>query len=637
MGQFAEAELTPPTGPFQNLDFKLSRQPFSRLLYNEIDSGRWRRVFCVGPTQTGKTLLTFVIPIIYHLFEVGETIVVGIPDMNMAADKWHEDIKPVIESSRYSEFLPITGSGSRGGKVTAVRFRNGATLRFMSGGGSDKKRSAFTARVLAITEVDGLDETGGTSRESDKVSQLQGRTKAFDDRAMVYGECTASIKTGRIWQEYLNGTMSRIVSPCPHCGKWISPEREHFMGWQDAPDQITAGLNAAFHCYECGAAINDEQRIAANHKAKLVHKGQEITPEGLITGKPPQTITLGFRWSAYNNLLIKSKTIGEQEWAAKQAVDQQNADTEMRQQVWAIPAEPAIGTVTLEAAQIMKRVVNVPRGTVPENALQLTIGIDLGKRYLHWILVGWLPQASPHIVDFAAHEVMSDQLGEAVALAIALNEIKELVGKGWGGRIPDRVGIDSGWLPQVPYEFCISAGPRYFPTKGFGAGQLHGKYRHPRNKTETVKYVGEEYFATQQRVVTPSGIGHTWLFNINADAWKSFTQQRCLTPFSKAGSLSIFGQHPNGEVLLPNDKDIREIAMHLTSERRVEEVPPRFERIGSRRNHLLDAFSIASVMGHLSGARLGDVTAAVEASDNEPPPAEFLTPDGRPYHVQDRI
>ena len=41
-------------------------------------------------------------------FRLGETVICGLPDMDMAADKWREDILPAIERSRYRDLLPVT-------------------------------------------------------------------------------------------------------------------------------------------------------------------------------------------------------------------------------------------------------------------------------------------------------------------------------------------------------------------------------------------------------------------------------------------------------------------------------------------------------------------------------------------------
>jgi phage terminase large subunit GpA-like protein len=234
MRQFAEQELIVPAGPYRGRRFRCDRQPYTALWFEQVDSGMWNRCVATGPTQSGKSLTCFVIPLLYHLFEQQETVICGLPDMDMAADKWREDLLPAIESSRYRDLLPASGGGSRGGRVESLQFRNGATLKFMSGGGSDKSRAGFTSRVVVITETDGLDEIGGRSRESDKLTQLEARTRAYGQRKRIYMECTVSTETGRTWQEYTHGTRSRIVLPCPGCGKWVTPEREHLAGWQGA-------------------------------------------------------------------------------------------------------------------------------------------------------------------------------------------------------------------------------------------------------------------------------------------------------------------------------------------------------------------------------------------------------------------
>ena len=140
MRQFAEEEIVIPSGPFIGRRFRCARQPYTGLWFDQIDSGRWSRCVATGPTQSGKSLTCFVIPMLYHLFEMGETVICGLPDMDMAADKWREDILPVIDQSRFRSLLPSAGGGSRGGRVESLQFANGATLKFMSGGGSDKSR-----------------------------------------------------------------------------------------------------------------------------------------------------------------------------------------------------------------------------------------------------------------------------------------------------------------------------------------------------------------------------------------------------------------------------------------------------------------------------------------------------------------
>ena len=162
--EWAEAEVKVPSGPFEGRKYKVDRLPYARLLLNEL--GKWRRHVITGPTQGGKTLHAFVFIIMYYLFEMKQDVIVGVPDLGMAGVKWEADIKPVIEQSSYRNMIPTRGPGSQGGKPVRITFRNGRALHFMAGGGNDKQRAGATAKILVVTEADGLDEVAASSKEA---------------------------------------------------------------------------------------------------------------------------------------------------------------------------------------------------------------------------------------------------------------------------------------------------------------------------------------------------------------------------------------------------------------------------------------------------------------------------------------
>lgn len=74
MRTFAEEEIVIPDGPYVGRRFRCSRQPYTGLWFDQVDSGRWNRCVATGPTQSGKTLSCFIIPLLYHLFEIQETV-----------------------------------------------------------------------------------------------------------------------------------------------------------------------------------------------------------------------------------------------------------------------------------------------------------------------------------------------------------------------------------------------------------------------------------------------------------------------------------------------------------------------------------------------------------------------------------
>ncbi len=634
MRVFAEEEIVIPDGPYAGRRFRCSRQPYTGLWFDQVDSNQWSRCVATGPTQSGKTLACFVIPLLYHLFEVGETVICGLPDMDMAADKWREDILPALERSRYRNLLPKRGGGSRGGKVESLQFTNGATLKFMSGGGGDKSRAGFTSRVVAITETDGMDQSSMTSRESDKITQLEARTRAYGNRKRIYMECTVSTQQGRTWQEYKKGTRSRIELPCPHCGCWVVPEREHLTGWQGAKTQAQARQDGAFTCPLCSEVWSHDDRILANRNGRLLHNDQTIDADGNVNSPPPQTDTLGFRWSAINNLFLEAADLAADEWRASRSPDEENAERELRQFVWCIPIAPTKWSETsLEATELVARMINLPRGVVPEGAQYLTAAMDLGKHLDHWIVVAWFPNASCHIVDYGRIEVPSYDLGVEQASMLAMKEFRAMVNEGWpvgnaDGElmIPGYAWIDAGYMTPVVYSFCNDSDERYLPAIGRGAAQQrHQWYNRPTSTGAIVKHVGEGFHIN----MLPAE--RLYLVEIDADHWKTWVHLRLSTPLDKAGAMTLFQASPQEHLAL---------AKHLTAETKTEQfvtgrrVVVKWERL-RRQNHWFDALYNACAAGHLNGVRLiAEQPQIVEKTRIESLP--LTTPDGRPFSFRGR-
>src|SRR5690606_639102 len=69
ISRWIEDELVIPDGPYKGQKYRIDRQPFNRLWLAEIDSGRWKKHVALGPSQSGKTLVGFVAPLLWYLFE----------------------------------------------------------------------------------------------------------------------------------------------------------------------------------------------------------------------------------------------------------------------------------------------------------------------------------------------------------------------------------------------------------------------------------------------------------------------------------------------------------------------------------------------------------------------------------------
>ena len=417
MMQFAEEEIVLGEGPYPGR-FRGERQPFSRLLFAEIDSGHWTDINVVGCVQSGKTTICYVIPTLYHLFELREKTICGIPDLRLAGEKWITILKPAIERTRYREFMPDRGDGSKDGdRVQTVRFRNRATLRFMSGQGGDTQRSSETTRVMIITEVDKMDHISSVSEEGSKIDQFIDRTKAWDDKALVYKECTPSTAQGRIWQDYMLGSQSRIALCCWYCEQWIVPsdtdtDTELLTGWKTAADEIEAGEKGAFACPHCLKPWSESERKEMNLAAVLLHKGQRIVnvetskrqnveisddetraipgSEDVVVGPLPRTRILGFRFSAINNFMRTASSLAAEEWRYAHAADEESAQRTRLQKLWGLPHKPDITVLApITCDGVQRRIGTWGRGTVPEGTVCVSAGVDLGKWRAFYVNIAW--------------------------------------------------------------------------------------------------------------------------------------------------------------------------------------------------------------------------------------------------------
>jgi len=621
IAEWVEDAITLPNGPYFGERYRHSRHPISRAFFEELDSGRWSRVAATGPVQNGKTLMCYVLPVLYHLFEIGETVVVGLPDMSMARDKWKEDFLPVIEASDYRDLLPTSGEGSRGGDVKqSIKFRNGATMRFMTAGGGDKARAAFTTRVVAITETDGMDTAGEASREADKIEQIEARTGAFGRKnKRVYLECTVSIEKGRIWQEYTGGSRSRLLRPCAYCFEWVCPEREHLRGWQDGRDSEEAGDLAHFVCPSCDHDWTEDDRRASAEFVRLVHGDQTISKDGTVHGEMPRTQTFGFRWSAIDNPFAAVSDLGAEEWRAMKSRNPENAEKKQRQFVWTLPyIPPEIDLTPIDAEQIEERATGLKKGIVPTDATHITIGIDTGKRTLHWTAIAFTPAGS-RIIDYGKHPVEADTLGVRPALVVAFKRLSSYFDGGWkketGDTLrPAQVWIDSGWHEHTDavYEFCgeinqslkLPIGAEVFrPTKGYGLGQRRmTQYLSPDGKKKGVLHVGGQYHIG---MVKRNGrtIPGVLLVHMNTDHWKSELHQRLLMPADQQNALTLYEAASVSEH--------GEFTRHIVAEKQVEKYVEGkgevvvWDRV-DRNNHWLDATYAALCAGDA-------VAAAVES------------------------
>jgi phage terminase large subunit GpA-like protein len=538
-----------------------------------------------------------VIPLLWYLFEREEHVLVAAPTEEILRDKWLVDIRPAIESSRFSRLLPSRGAGSKKGFGSLIQFRNGATLKFMTGGGGDKSKAAYSAPVLFLTETDGMDTVSATSREADSIEQLEARLRAYGEDAITIAECTFSTIEGRTWQEIINGTDSAIMWPCPHCREYIRLQRENLKGWEEAETEEEAE-QALWECPNCENTIEEGERLEALKSSVLIHKGQTVDVDGVVSGETPTGGTLGLRWGAADNTFVPAGMLGRDEWKAARAVDRDSAEKKMCQFVFGLPHEPdAEEIVGLRKDDIRKRFAATGRGIIPDHTYKTTVGVDVGAHHCHVVECAWREDMTGIVVDYWStdRDPKNYERGAPGAITSALEEIHETLMQRDPKYRPNMGFIDSGYNPDVIYDFCYGARGRglYMPVKGLSVGveggSNRGVFKLPEKCGKGVRWIGDQVYI---KLTTNRKVRILW---INVDYYKSAVHSALSVGLDVPGSLSFFAS--------PSKFQHNRIAEHITAEVE-EEVLQNGKRVRrwvaiQRANHDLDALVYA-----MAGARM---------------------------------
>lgn len=662
--EFAKQVIVLPEGPYEGEHWRPEFQPYAYHVLHLMDSLGFRKIRGTGCVQSGKTFNFGVIPLAWHIRERRENVVFGLPEMDMAETKWLEEIWPVFESSPDLRWLlPKSGRGSRGGFATLIKFRNGATLKFMGYSGKDSRRSGATAPVQILTEVDRGDVAAKSSRETIPVEQIGSRGDAFEDLSFNYEECTVTDEDARIWSEFNLGTGAELYTQCVGCLQPVLPGRDNLVGIDDAQDVLAAGETGRFCCPHCGVIWEeaDRQAMVSIDRITPVHRGQVPTlgPDGkiVVTGGLPRTDRLSIRWNAFLNLFWKTKSIAMAEWRTLYSKKPEEQEVKREQFAWANPRKPRESVlVALTMADVIGKVESrSPLGQVPPNTKWLTRGVDVRGTQAHFVVRNWSSEDaqwnsatqnwdggtwSSKAIDMGTFDVPRIELGQREALIRALNDLR---GSKQGYRddegnefVVNMSLCDGSWMEDVMFAFMFAMREREIPgwMVIMGRGQSEppgrGSYVEPRI-IDPAK--GPVVWNGEQCHIRFSHKDHHLPFCMaNTDHWKSFLHDGYATPEGKNGALSHFDAATAEEKKL-----LREYSKHLVAEKRIRRKVPRRGVVdvwineSDSPNHYLDCDGYSCVAANILGVRI------VTREQPTSPPTEqsqiipLTMPDGRPF------
>jgi hypothetical protein len=274
----------------------------------------------------------------------------------------------------------------------------------------------------------------------------------------------------------------------------------------------------------------------------------------------------------------------------------------------------------LEADAIAQRLNQYPRGEVPPECTHLTMFIDVQQKLLYWLVVGWGPSFTGHVLDYGSwpdqgrehytardarksYEALQPGVPFDAALYAALGACtNEQMGRAWRRhdgvelRI-DRCMIDANWgkSADVVYELCRTSpfAAQMMPSRGRFVGASSTPMADAR------KLPGER-LGPGWRIPRPAAgrsVRHvTW----DTNGWKSRVAQGLVSPPGTPGGIWLYGRQV---------KQHRMLSEHLSSETPVRvsakgrEVDEWKQRPDRPENHWWDCLVGAAVAASIAGVQ----------------------------------
>lgn len=667
-----------PEGRYQGSLWQPEFQPFAYHLLHLMDTLPYRRFAVTGCVQSGKTLVALVFNLCWHLFELRQSVIFMVPELNMAEKKYTDEIEPVINASPFlrrmaygsaQRFSVPKGSGSRGGFSNTIRFANGCRLEFMGATGNDSRRSSSTAQVVFKTEVDRYDTAAESSREAAAAQTVEDRTASFDDSAYIYEECTMTTVDGRINQQVRKGTDHSVHYPCPHCGHLVRPRRADFVGVEGCNTIIEAKKNGGFKCprTNCSAEINQAEReamlqtgvpVAVTQKARIGSDGA-----ALIEGELKPTETFSFWWNAFDNRFWKTATLAAKEWNALYSDDLDDEDKQARQKRWAEPA--ASSSLDISKLTMTKLIGSTSdslgRNEVPLGTKWVSAGCDVRETQLHFVVRAWTFDEvhqilQGHAIDVGWVPVERDKYGaqEGVKRALRTFRDERAMKKGFyhdseGNHfVPGWTLIDAGYKERWVWEFvheCISMGLKtWIPVLGRGQSDpnIRGTYVHPERVDDPTKpnrkvlWIGDECHLRRSSryadVFAAAGCELPPMYLlINTDEGKAFIRDGYDAPADANGKLFCFKPSDASE-----RDTIQDYRKQLLSEKETlvyvdgRGMVRKYSNESQKRNHYADCDNYACYGVQLCGAPIS-LGRRLQPIEPEQPNNHLKMPDGRAY------
>jgi hypothetical protein len=315
-----------PDGPRQGKPYRWQDDPIHLHVLRQLDAGRWDSMALVGAVQTGKSLVSILVPALRQLIHQRRAVVYAQPTQQKLHEAWTGKVSPAITGAGLGGWLPTDGQGARGGQTPRfVVFRDPLTkaragmLYLIHGGGKNEgAQASVSAPTILIDEVDSF-------KSAHRISLISKRADSFGRNAVrimtstVKADGEPGAEDGSIILGlYQDSTRSRLHFSCLHCKAWQPLEWDRVT--YDQTDEGAAADSVRYSCVKCDTAMTEEERQQMLRDSRLVHHSQTVSESGDVIGAEPRTRRFGMMWTALDSSLRDLPTLAIEHWRAAQSI-----------------------------------------------------------------------------------------------------------------------------------------------------------------------------------------------------------------------------------------------------------------------------------------------------------------------------
>lgn len=393
----------------------LARQTWAHAILEEVLNPKTQKITLCFGAQTGKTTILFLAYCLLAKFNPQPTLI-ALPNDSLADRLVKTRLLPLLKNNEpYKSLLPTN-------KQSVNRtIKLGAMPTLYTGAKSPASLSSMPAAYLFCDELAKWES--GRQSEAHPYLLVQERVKSFPLHK-IFLTSTPSIEENVFWEQFLQSDQNYYYMPCPHCKKDMRFE----LKCVDIKKEVII-------CPHCGAALNEYNRLA------MIKNGHWV---------PTNTNNIDKSHKGYHLNSLYSPYVSIKDFCDTYRLADQNLlrDQAMRNFYNSWLGLPYSGVVleeddndTLEAARAC--VGDLHRGTIPEDALFVTLGVDPGQNQTHWVACAICPDRLV-VIDYGTIVAYSGEEG----VANLFNTLE------WNGYRPDICYVDSGYSATEIYKEC---------------------------------------------------------------------------------------------------------------------------------------------------------------------------------------